>query len=351
MVNLNPEQEARSITLHKRAFVVEGHSDYLAEATRLRNQGETEVLEKHHLPSLLEGGVNMEVLTVGCDEPVMDITNTPLKVVKVLDDVHHELQVSDKFQLITCYEDINRANNAGKIGLLLALEGARPIQEDLFLLRTYYRLGLRQVGLTWNQRNLVADGCGEGKGGGGLSNFGTRLIEEMNRLNIILDLSHVHERSFMDAIEVTRSPPVASHSNSRTVCDFPRNLSDNQIQAIADRDGTVGMCFFGSFVTKDTPTLDALIDHVDYIVNLVGIDHVALGPDYIDYIMDLMQAEEERMQERGVDYGPLKYVQGLETVSTLGNITRALVAREYDDKDIEKILGGNLLRIYKEVLK
>ena len=167
---------------------------------------------------------------------------------------------------------------------------------------------------------------------------------------MILDLSHVHERSFMDAIEIIKSPPVASHSNAKTICDFPRNLSDSQIRGLADRGGTIGMCFFGSFVTSGTPTLDALIDHVDYIVNLVGIDHVALGPDYIDYIMDLMRAEEERMMDRGVDYGSLDYVQGLETVSTLGNITRALVAREYDDKDIEKILGGNLLRVYKEVL-
>jgi membrane dipeptidase len=351
MVNLTPEQETRAKSLHQRAFVVEGHSDYLAEATRLRNQGETRVLETYHLPSLLEGGVNMEVLTVGCDEPVMDITNTPMKVIKVLDDVHQELRESDKFHLITRYEDIDTAKNAGKIGLLLALEGARPIREDLFLLRTYYRLGLRQVGLTWNQRNLVADGCGEEKGGGGLSNFGQRLLEEMNRLHIILDLSHVHEKSFLDAIEIIKSPPVASHSNAKTICNFPRNLSDTQIRALADRGGTVGMCFFGSFVTNGTPTLDALIDQVDYIVNLVGVDHIALGPDYIDYIMDLMKAEEERMKDRGVDYGPLEYVQGLETVSTLGNITRALVARDYSDEDIEKILGGNLLRVYKEGLK
>ena len=350
MVNLTPEQEARAVALHKRATVVEGHSDFPAEVARCRNRGETVVLETHHLPNLELGGVDIEVLTVGCDEPALDVSNTPLKVLKVMDDLHQELQESDKFRLITTYADVARAKNTGKIGILLHLEGARPIREDLFLLRTYYRLGLRQVGLTWNQRNLAADGCGEPQGGGGLSNFGRRLIEELNRLNMILDLSHVGERSFMDAIELTKTPPVASHSTARAVCDFPRNLSDDQIRALADRGGAMGLCFYGSFV-GDPPTLEALMDHVDHIVELVGVDHISLGPDYIDYIMDVMIEEEDRMKERGVDYISFDYVKGLETVAQLPNVTRALVARGYEDEGIEKILGGNLLRIYKEILR
>ncbi len=350
MIDLTSAQEVQAITLHKQYTIIDGHSDYPAELSRCRNRGETSVLDTRHLPDLQEGGVDIEVLTVSCDEPMLDVSNTPLSALKVMDDLLQDLQESKRFQLITSFDDIIHLKNSDKKGILFALEGARSIREDLFLLRTYYRLGLRQVGLTWNQRNLVADGCGEQKGGGGLSNFGYHLIDELNRLNIILDLSHVGEQSFMDAIEVIKTPPVASHSNARTICDFSRNLTDNQIHALADRGGVMGLCFYGTFVTSEIPTLDALIDHVDYIVELVGSDHIALGPDYINYIMDEMVASEDRMKDRGVDYGSLDYIHGLENVNQLPNITRALIAREYAKEDIEKILGGNLLRVYKEVL-
>jgi len=349
MSTLTPEQEARAIALHKQATVIDGHSDFPIEVDRCRARGETAILEKRHLPNLVQGGVDIEVLAVWCDS-YLDVLNTPMKVLKVMDDLHQELQESEKFHLITSYDDITRAKNAGKIGLLLQLEGTRPIRDNLFLLRTYYILGLRQVGLTWNQRNIVADGCGE-EHGGGLSNFGRRLIEEMNRLNMILDISHVGERSFWDAIEIIESPPIASHSNARAVCDFPRNLSDAQIEALADRGGVMGLCFYGSLV-GDPPTLETLMDHVDHIVDLVGIDHIALGPDFIDYIMDKMIEEDDRLKEHGIDYGQShEYVKGLENVAQLSNVTRALVAHGYEDEDIEKILGGNLLRIYKKILR
>ncbi len=348
MCTLTPEQEERAVALHKQATVIDGHSDFPIEIDRCRARGETTVLKNRHLPNLIQGGVDIEVLAVWCDS-YLDVLNTPLKVLKVMDDIHQELQESEKFHLITSYDDIIQSKNAGKIGLLLQLEGTRPIRENLFLLRTYYQLGLRQVGLTWNQRNKVADGSGE-EHGGGLSNFGQRLVEEMNRLNMILDISHVGERSFWDAIEIIKSPPIASHSNARTVCDFPRNLSDAQIEALADRGGVMGLCFHGSLV-GDPPTPETLIDHVDHIVDLVGIDHIALGPDFIDYIMDKMLEEDDRLKEHGIDYGPHEYVKGLENVAQLSNVTRALVAHGYEDEDIKKILGGNLLRVYKKTLR
>ncbi|MFQ6126068.1 MAG: dipeptidase [Candidatus Heimdallarchaeota archaeon] len=348
MTTLTPEQEARAGALHKQATVIDGHSDFPIEVDRCRARGETAVLKNRHLPNLVQGGVDVEVLAVWCDS-YLDILNTPLKVLKVMDDLHQELQESEKFHLIKTYDDIIHAKNAGKIGLLLQLEGTRPIRENLFLLRTYYQLGLRQVGLTWNQRNLVADGCGE-EHAGGLSNFGRHLVEEMNRLNMILDVSHVSERSFWDAIEIIKSPPVASHSNTRAVCDFPRNLSDAQIEALADRGGVMGICFHRSLV-GDPPTLETLLNHIDHIVDLVGIDHIALGPDFIDYIMDKMIEEDNRLKEHGIDYGSHEYVNELQTVTQLTNFTRALVARGYEDEAVKKILGGNLLRIYQKILR
>ncbi|MFX0210988.1 MAG: dipeptidase [Candidatus Hodarchaeota archaeon] len=348
MSTLTPELEARAVNLHKQATVIDGHSDFPMEVDRCRARGETAVLEKRHLPNLIQGGVDIEVLAVWCDS-YLDVLNSPLKVLKIMDDLLQELQESEKFHLIKSYDDISRAKNAGKIGLLLQLEGTRPLRENLFLLRTYHRLGLRQVGLTWNQRNLVADGCGE-EHGGGLSNFGRYLVEEMNRLNIILDISHVGERSFWDAIEIIKTPPIASHSNARAVCDFPRNLSDAQIEALADRGGVIGLCFHGSLV-GDPPIPDTLMDHIDHIIDLVGINHIALGPDFIDYIMDKMIEEDDRLKEHGIDYGPHEYVKGLENVAQLPNVTRILVAHGYEDEDIVKILGGNLLRIYKKTLR
>jgi len=185
------------------------------------------------------------------------------------------------------------------------------------------------VGLVHSLRNQLADGVADRRTGGGLSELGVQAIEELDRLGMIIDVSHLNDDGFWDVLEQTKNPIIASHSNSRTVCNHPRNMTDEMITALAENGGVMGMNFAPSFVHKTDATLEAVIDHIDHIVDLVGPDHVGLGSDY-----------------DGIPSTP----RGLEDVTKMPDITRELVKREYSREDIQKILGGNHLRLFKKVI-
>src|SRR5690606_7609238 len=165
-------------------------------------------------------------------------------------------------------------------GFLLVLEGGRPLEGSLAVLRQFFRLGVRCLLLTWNGRNELADGVGEGATAGGLSIFGREVVHEMKRLGMILDLSHLAAAGFNEAIDLYDGVVVATHSNAKALHDHPRNLSDEQIKRVAETGGVVGVAFMPAFLSSGTPTVETVVDHIEHMSALVGDAHVCIGPDF-----------------------------------------------------------------------
>jgi membrane dipeptidase len=215
---------------------------------------------------------------------------------------------------------------------MLSMEGAEGLEGDLRLLRTYHSLGLRCLGITWNRRNEAADGTYEIGTGGGLTQFGRALVEECGRLGILLDLAHLAPQGVADVLELADGPVVVTHANSHALWPHPRNLTDAQLVAVAETGGVVGFSPVPLFLGEDQKRNDlpTLLDHVDHMISVVGEDSLALG-------MDFDGMEDSR-------------VAGLEDVSMLPNISQGLSDRGYSAEAIGKILGGNYLRVFSEVL-
>src|SRR5207249_2922710 len=175
---------------------------------------------------------------------------------------------------------IEAAKRAGKVAVVLQFQGGTPLDYNANLVEAFYRLGVRVIQLTYNERNPLGDGCTE-RTDAGLSDLGVRVIAEMNRLGVAVDLSHVGYRTSMEAIEASAAPVIFSHSNARAVCDSARNLTDDQMRAAAARGGVIGVNAFPAFVARhQAPTVEHLLDHIEYMVRVVGDDHVGLGFDF-----------------------------------------------------------------------
>jgi membrane dipeptidase len=185
------------------------------------------------------------------------------------------------------------------------------------------------LSFTWNWRTPFADGLDAKRTEGKLTDLGVKALREMERLGIVLDVSHISDSCFWDIVDLKEGAFIASHSNCRNICDHQRNLTDDMIRALADHSGVIGINFAPAFVDKEEATVEKVVDHIDHIVNLVGPDHVGLGSDF-----------------DGISSTPVS----LEDATRMPNITRELVKREYSDEDIMKILGGNHLRVFKEIL-
>jgi membrane dipeptidase len=270
-------------------------------------------------------------------------------------------------ELATTPADAYRIQKAGKRAVFIGMENGYPIGNDLAMLKTYYELGCRYITLTHFANNLIGDSSTDPDGPmySGLSEFGKKVVPEMNRLGILIDVSHVADSTFYDALALSKAPVIASHSNCRALCDFPRNMTDDMIKAIAAKGGVVQVNFVSDYLKKpsdehraaktkirmsrvgkvSTPEMEAriaamsdsvskiyaseraslsdIVDHIDHIVKIAGIDHVGIGSDF--------------------DGGG--GVNGLEDVSQIENLTAELVKRNYSEADIAKIWGGNLLRV------
>jgi membrane dipeptidase len=220
--------------------------------------------------------------------------------------------------------------NEGKIAAMLSIEGADIIEGRLSILRILYQLGVRMVGLVHSRRNLLADGVADSRTNGGLSTLGVEVVEELNRLGLIIDVSHLNDAGFWDLMDLVKSPVIASHSNCRAVCSHPRNLTDDQIQALAQRRGVIGINFAPSFIHPVNATIERLVDHIDHIVDVVGPEYVGLGSDF-----DGISSTPERLND----------------VSQMPRITQELTRRRYSEAEIRQILGLNHLRIFKQVLQ
>ncbi|HUV53639.1 MAG TPA: dipeptidase [Candidatus Krumholzibacteriaceae bacterium] len=335
MIELSKAQEERAMRLHMEAVVVDTHCDTLMQFLSqphgmppARSLGEKSDRGHIDLPRMIEGGVTCQTFAVytGRRAFVPEATQVALQMV---DKFYSEIEANDGIVAVTSHDEIVEAKKKGLVCGLLALEGAEPLMGEIALLRVFYRLGVRMLSFAWNYRTPFADGLGAKRAESKLPELGVQALEEMERLGMVFDVSHLADTVFWDVADVMKGPFIASHSNCRTLCDHPRNLTDDMIRALADHGGVMGMNFAPAFVDKDKATVEKMVDHVDHIVDLVGPDHAGLGSDY-----------------DGIGSTP----EGLEDVSKMPNMTRAMVSRGYSDEDILKILGGNHLRVFKQVI-
>ena len=353
----------------------DSHMDTPSQLLRLRDPGLDNAYAQVDFPKLRLGGVDGAFFALYTPAQMAPdaATRYALQMLSATYDAveAHPEEVSLAFSPL----DAVKARKNGRISLFLGMENASPIQESLALLRTFYRMGVRYLTLTHNGDNAVADSAAEGKRWGGLSPFGREVVAEMNRLGMMVDLSHAADSTFWDCIKLSRAPIVATHSCCRALCGHRRNLSDEMLQALGESDGYVGINFYPSFLSDDfgkdpadaalldeadaveaafirspadperveawhrmqdrlrelpRPGVKEIVDHVDHAVSLAGIDHVGLGSDY-----------------DGILVAP----EGMEDVSKIGCIAREMARRGYSSRDIEKVTGNNLMDVFRRVIK
>ena len=297
-----------------------------AKPRKLNERSETGHID---LPRLIEGGVDCQCFAIYTTRQ----ENQPdalLKALQMIEAFDRECQTIQDIVMAHNCEEILNANKTGKVGAILSLEGAEPLMSDPKLLRIFYKLGVRMVSLTWNWRTPFADGISAKRSQSKLTDLGVEALEEMDRLGIVYDVSHLSDSCFWDVADTKKTPFIASHSNCRALCDHPRNLTDDMIKAIADHEGAIGVNFAPEFVSKEGANVKRLVDHIDHIVKIAGIDYVGLGSDF-----------------DGISSTPV----GLEDVSKISNITMELVGRLYSEDEVKKILGENHLRVFRKILR
>jgi membrane dipeptidase len=297
------------------------------------------VLERLH-----KGGVTAVNATIAAWHDPGEAVNQIADIYRLFD------EYGDLIMPAESVDDIRAAKRLELVGLILGFQGTAPIGDNLGLLEVYRRLGVRIIQLTYNFENRVGYGC-QAPEDKGLTDFGREVVKEMNRLGILIDLSHCGPRTTLEAIKLSQKPVAITHANAASQFPHPRNKSDEAIKALAARDGVIGALSFPAMLTANPPaTVDDYLDAVDYLVELAGVDHVGLGPDF----MEEMLPETVAAVLGGLPPEVVKQlqsmppVQGFASVADMPNVTRGLLKR-YGKKDTRKILGGNWLRLYGKV--
>ncbi len=268
-------------------------------------------------------------------------------------------EYEDSLLPVEIREDILQAKRDGKVGIIFGFQNASPIENNLDRLGLFHSLGVRIIQLTYHERNLLGNGCFERRDEG-LSNFGVDAVREMNSLGILIDLSHVGDRTTVEAIELSDKPVAISHANARRYFDHPRNKTDEALKLLAERGGVVGATAIASFLrTQFESTLDDYVDAIDDLVERVGIDHVGIGTDFTQdqpesfwkYISSQQGTKfPAKNTNPSIRYDEIAlYPRGLETPEKFPNLAGALMKRSYQVDDVIKILGGNWLRLFREV--
>jgi membrane dipeptidase len=375
------KQKAEKI--HREVFTLDSHTDtplmMMREGFDISQRNDpTRRGGKIDFPRMEEGGLDAAFFAVFLGQG--QLTPEGYTVAKeradgIFEMIHDALEKhSDMAGLALTPEDGYALYEEGRLAIYIGLENAYPLGEDLSLVEHFYNLGARYIGLSHTRNNQVCDSSTDPDGPlhGGLSDFGREVVREMDRLGMMVDVTHISDEAFYDVLEVTTLPVIASHSNARAVADHPRNLDDDMLKALAENGGVIQVCILGAYVKDLEPnperdqafadlraqynnfenlsdeemavvrekwydidqkypapmaTVADLVDHIDHIVNLIGIDYVGIGTDF--------------------DGGGV--LKDLYDVTELGNITLELVKRGYSKEDIEKIWSGNFMRVFKQV--
>ena len=335
------------------AIVVDAHYDLLMDVSRLRRRGGTRVIERFYLDDLRAAGVNVLVCSLFvASEYIPEMALR--EALRQIGNLHAEMRESPGLlALCRTAEEARRAVEEGKLALFLSFEGVGPLGSDLQLLSVFHELGVRLVGLAWSRRNAAADGCHfrplEEGTVGGLTSFGVALLREADRLGMIVDVSHLNDVGFRDVLRFFNGPVIASHSNCRALCGVARNLTDEQIAALASRGGAIGLNNMVHFVyageddrpgcpeavaprlppiPEGRPRYAGLLDHARHIVEVAGEDHVGLGLDLCEFALP----EGERVNSVFPSYRHVApFVEA--------------VRREFPPRAADKLLGGNWMRV------
>jgi membrane dipeptidase len=379
-----PIVSPRAQEIHGSALIIDTHADtpqrFLDEGFDI---GSTDPNDIGHisLDKARRGNLGAEFFSIWV-EPETNQGHFARHTFDLIDSVYEQAaRHPDRMMMAFSTADIERAHHEHKFAALMGIEGGHSIEADIHLLRDYYRLGVRYMTLSWSNTNEWADSSGDINDPkiqhhNGLTDFGKQVVQEMNRLGMIVDISHVADKTFWDAIATTKAPVIASHSSARALVNAPRNMTDDMLKAVAKNGGVVQVNFFNGFIDENfrkaeeaqrpdqeaarqkymaqmksegkevnyieldrierewiakipRPPLKSLIDHIDHIAKVAGVDHVGLGSDF-----------------DGVSGAT---PQGIDSAADLPKITEALLDRGYSAEDIHKILGGNLMRVFREI--
>jgi membrane dipeptidase len=382
--NANSSVSAKAREIHQSALVIDTHADtpqmFLDGNYDI---GSTDPKSPAHisLDKAKAGNLGAEFFSIWVDPGTVPPDHFARHTLDLIDSVYDQAaRHPDRMMMAFSADDIERAHKQGKFAALMGIEGGHSIENDLHLLRDFYRLGVRYMTLSWSNTNEWADSSGDINNPkvehhNGLTDFGQQVVLEMNRLGMLVDISHVADKTFYDTIAVSKAPVIASHSSARALTNHPRNMTDDMLRAVAKNGGVVQVNFFDGFIDEDylkaseaqkserdaaikafgdqtkaagkeltyvdmdrigrewtakipRPPLKSLLDHFDHIAKVAGIDHVGLGSDF-----------------DGVSGAT---PQGIDSAADLPKITQGLLDRGYSGDDIRKILGGNIMRVFRE---
>ncbi len=362
--------------IHDEAIVIDTHCDTpMVMMSRKMDLGKRSDKTDVDFIRMKEGGLDASFFACFVSNN-LDDKHPSKNALEMIDEIYQQVEGHpDIAALAFSPADIRRIEKAGLRAILIGIENGGPVEGSLRLLRDYYRLGVRYITLTHSNHNHICDSStDEAKPKwNGLSPFGEKVVAEMNRLGMMIDVSHISDEAFWDVLKVSRAPVFASHSCARAICSASRNLTDDMIKALAEKGGVVQVNFYSAFLDEEfkkksdatwkklqpqldklkekyekkrhlyweeamalwkkhgpeAPKIDVVLDHIDHIVKLVGVDYVGLGSDFD---------------------GASSFPQGLENVSKFPMITYHLLKRGYSETDIKKILGGNFLRVFEQVI-
>ena len=381
--------------LHSSAIVCDAHQEILDEYVyqfllheEKAVRGEVHIFDQVYQPLLEKQGVNLVNMAVGGDHVAQIMySNSEYRfwdAHKKLDILNSELEAGCKsFVLCRTAKDIDLALSENKIGILATVDGGRTLHGKsnlnlLSSLRSLYRMGLRGIQLTGNGRNRLADGVAQTRSRGKLTDFGEMVAKEAERLGMVLDTSQLSDYGFYDLLTLIDKPLIDSHTCAAAVNPHPRNISDKRIQGIAERGGVICLSFMAALVDqeKQSPGVTDLIKHIDHIADLVGIEHVGLGPDYSAYATPVdreavrgfgnlgpdfcafnrktpVQSEKIPGWVEGIWYGirDSDFVAGLDEHEDFSGVSKALLDHGYSEQECKLILGENFLRVYKQILE
>jgi membrane dipeptidase len=363
-IKLSSTEKERAKTLHKESIIIDLHCHGRVARKKANWVKNIPMLKKGGVTTVFNNLFYEEFTWGSVDEFVSSIYNfngIAMMALKDIEDIYSDILHSQgQISLALKAEDIREAKKIDKIAMVLALEGAKPLEGKLFLLDIFKKLGVRLIQFNHNWRNQLSDGVVE-RNPAGLSNFGVEVVNRMNKLGMLIGVTHTAEPGFFDIIETSKDPIVASHVGSRKFRNVKQNLTDEMILALAENGGIIGT-HFGSGIIKETlgATVDDILDHIDYFVDLAGIDHVGIGPDFIP---GGMLSEDPKQKEQMLRYfkkiRPAFFTRETPNPPTLGfermweglpNFTKGLVARGYSNQEIRKILGENALRVLEKVV-
>jgi membrane dipeptidase len=334
--------------LHHDAVVVDCHNDLILLVARKRALGDHRYFRDHVVPALRAGGVDVQVVPIFM-EGEYAAEGALRRTLQLIEYVHQEAAANrDAVALCLTGAEVDETVADGRIALVLALEGCEGVGKQTELLGTMFRLGVRIASFTHFGRTLLADGSGEDGTGGRLTGAGVCAVREMERLGILVDVSHLSESGTRHVLEIATRPVIASHSSARVLRDHHRNLTDDQVRAIAATGGVIGINFFPAFVDVIHPTLDRVVDHIEHIAAVAGIEHVGIGPDFIKEYYDEVYPQYPTLKVQGLD--AKTPIEGLTGPQDLPVLTEALRRRGVTDADARKILGENFLRVFRSEL-